>query len=257
MNDKIRLLYAEDNPQDADLTRTHFAQEAPDFEIEIVSTGEKCLERLKEQNYDVLLLDYSLPDIDGIDVLRQTIRMGFSLPVVMITGVGEDELVVKALRSGACDYIPKTPGYLSSLPAVLKGIVADYAFKGSMRQLTRKKRKILYVEHHQMDVDLTLKYFEENVSHLVTETVQNCKQALELLKGKNDLDLVLTDLRMPDMNALDFFREVKHSGIDVPFVVVTGKGDEEVAVAAIKLGAYDYVVKREGGCQCLSGRNAS
>ena len=46
MEHKIRLLYAEDNTQDADLTRAHFESEAPEFELEIVQSGEQCLKRL-------------------------------------------------------------------------------------------------------------------------------------------------------------------------------------------------------------------
>ena len=63
---------------------------------------------------------------------------------------------------------------------------------------------------------------------------------------RNDrFDLVLTDLRMPDMNALDLLREAKHGGLPAPFLIVTGRGDELAAVAALKLGALDYIVKRE------------
>jgi DNA-binding response OmpR family regulator len=58
-------------------------------------------------------------------------------------------------------------------------------------------------------------------------------------------DLLLADLRMPDLSALDFCREMKHKGITLPVVIVTGKGDEETAVAALRQGAYDYIVKRE------------
>ena len=48
MTQKIRALYAEDSPIDADLTRTHFEISAPQIELEIVDTGEKCLARLKD-----------------------------------------------------------------------------------------------------------------------------------------------------------------------------------------------------------------
>jgi len=54
----------------------------------------------------------------------------------------------------------------------------------------------------------------------------------------------VTDFRLPDMSALDLLRETKARHCQVPFVVITGMGDEEAAVAALKLGAFDYVVKR-------------
>jgi signal transduction histidine kinase len=55
----------------------------------------------------------------------------------------------------------------------------------------------------------------------------------------------VTDLRLPDMNALDLLSEARHRGLQVPFIVITGMGDEEAAVAALKLGASDYIVKRD------------
>jgi signal transduction histidine kinase len=58
-------------------------------------------------------------------------------------------------------------------------------------------------------------------------------------------DLVMTDLRMPDMSALELLRETRHRGITVPFVILTGRGDEAAAIAALRLGACDYIVKRD------------
>jgi hypothetical protein len=53
MNPTIRLLYAEDNPQDADLTRAHFADRAPDFDLQVVATGAACLEQVQRSPPDL------------------------------------------------------------------------------------------------------------------------------------------------------------------------------------------------------------
>ena len=65
------MLYAENSGVDADLTKTHLELHAPEIELEIVYTGQQCLVRLEERSYDVLLLDSHLPDMEGIDVLRE------------------------------------------------------------------------------------------------------------------------------------------------------------------------------------------
>ena len=101
MSGPFRVLYAEDNEQDADLTRFRFSEEAPDLEIEVVATGRACLERLSAERPDVLLLDNHLPDMDGLDVLRNVVASRLPVPVVLVTGVGDEDLVVKALRLGA------------------------------------------------------------------------------------------------------------------------------------------------------------
>jgi DNA-binding response OmpR family regulator len=101
----IRLLYAEDNPSDSDLTREHFAANAPDFTLDIVTTGAACLERLRGGRYDVLLLDNHLTDMDGVDVLRAVTAWAAPPPVVIVTGLGDEGLVVQVLRRGARDNV--------------------------------------------------------------------------------------------------------------------------------------------------------
>ena len=103
---------------------------------------------------------------------------------------------------------------------------------------------MLYVEHDEADIDLTRTALDETARHLSLEVARSSTEAMELLRTQT-FDLVVADLRLPDMNALDLLRESRHRHVRVPFIVVTGKGDEGAAVAALKLGAIDYIVKRE------------
>ncbi len=244
MDDRVRVLYAEDNPTDADLTKAHFALHAPDIAIDLVDTGRECLSRLERGRYDVVLLDHHLPDMDGIDVLQE-LSGKHELPVVMVTGVGDESLVVQVLRLGAHDYVSKNGNYLETLPAVLKSAVADYRVQRKQADQTGPpEHQILYVEHHRADIDLTRRHFAEAARHLILEVAVSSGQALNRLQERH-FDLVVTDLRMPDMNALDLLRETRLRGLSVPVIIITGQGDEETAVAALKLGAYDYIVKRD------------
>ena len=246
MDTPLKLLYAEDNPQDADLTSMHFARVAPDLRLEIVETGSHCLERLAAEPFDLLLLDNHLPDMDGLDVLEQIRAAGLRMPVVIITGVGDDETVARALRAGASDYISKTGSYLTGLPDILRRLVQQHRSQHQFfDESTQRPRRILHVEPNPMDVDLTASHFASAAPHLQLHTVSNCHDALALLATGYEFDLVLTDLRVPGMNALEFLHEAKHQGVELPFIVITGRGDEATAVAILRLGAYDYLVKRE------------
>jgi CheY-like chemotaxis protein len=126
MKQVIRVLYAEDNALDADLTQSHFAQLAPRFEVAVVNSGQQCLELLTAGTFDLLLLDNHLPDMDGTAILLDVAARGISIPVVMVTGAGDEALVVRLLRLGACDYVPKEGSYLETLPAVLERAVAEH-----------------------------------------------------------------------------------------------------------------------------------
>ena len=129
MNSALRILYAEDNALDADLTRSHFSEHAPDIEIEVVETGQACLDRLTQAGCDLLLLDHHLPDMEGLDVLKRLVHTGMRVPVVLVTGVGDESLVVKALRLGAASYVPKSGNYLASLPDLLRLVVEEHGLK--------------------------------------------------------------------------------------------------------------------------------
>ena len=247
MSGPLRVLYTEDNDRDADLTRVHFSERAPDLELEIVATGRGCLERLSVAPPDVLLLDNHLPDMEGLDVLRSVVRRRAPIPVVLVTGVGDEDLVVRALRLGASNYVPKAGSYLETLPDLLRTVIERHrlgvrdALPGSVHQ------RILYVEHDAADIDLTLRHFAEAAPHLDLEVVRSSASALARLAAAPSLDAVLIDLRMPDLSGLDVVREAGRRRLPLPpFIMITGKGDEEAATASLKLGAVDYVLKRGG-----------
>ena len=247
MNATIRVLYAEDNPQDADQTRSHFAEYAPEFEIEIAPTGQAFLEQLPEAAFDLLLLDYRLPDMDGLDVLKTLLHAGWRTPVVMVTGVGDEDLVVKALRLGAANYVSKQGNYLETLPDLLRGVVEDDRRNQSRGAPAAAARRILYLEHLPMDTELTVRHFADAAPNFTIDVVRSCREAMRRLEQPRAYDLALIDLRMPEQSGLDFVREAKRLRLPLPpFIIVSGKGDEAAAIACLKLGAADYVAKREG-----------
>ena len=245
MTHRLRVLYAEDSAIDADLTSTHFRLHAPQIELEVVDTARRCLARLETGMFDVLLLDNHLPDMDGTDVLQQLAVKKLALPVVMVTGIGDEALVVQVLRLGASDYVAKERNYLASLPSVLDSAVTSYRHRQVQGDATGTRRyRILYVEHDAVDIDLTQRHFATAALHFDLQIVRSSTEGLAALE-QDEFDLVLADLRMPDLTALDLLREARHRSLRVPFIVLTGKGDEDAAVTAFRSGASDYIVKRD------------
>jgi two-component system sensor histidine kinase UhpB len=105
--------------------------------------------------------------------------------------------------------------------------------------------KILYVEDEIAHVMLTERTLEENLHqefHLIH--AENIANALKLLDAEPDIDLVLSDLRLPDGTGLELLKTIRERKAPPAVVLVTGQGDQEVAVAALKAGAADYLVKQ-------------
>jgi PAS domain S-box-containing protein len=105
--------------------------------------------------------------------------------------------------------------------------------------------KILYVEDEFAHVVLAQRTLDESYQQpfklLHADTMA---EALKVLESEPDVDLVLSDLRLPDGTGLDLLKKVRAREKAPAVVLVTGQGDQEVAVAALKAGAADYLVKQ-------------
>ncbi len=107
--------------------------------------------------------------------------------------------------------------------------------------------KILYVEDNQLDADLTRRELNKSAPDLLMDIVPNQRDAFRALDKVRDYDLVLSDMRLPDGDGLAILAHIRARNLTVAVVIITGQGDEDTAVAALKAGAQDYVIKRDGG----------
>ncbi len=104
----LNLLLVEDNPADADLLQ-EILDEANETEWSLVhvETLKEALKCLNETPFDVVLLDLSLPDKQGLDTVQKTYQVAPDLPIVVLTGLNDKVIAIEALRQGAQDYLVK------------------------------------------------------------------------------------------------------------------------------------------------------
>jgi len=246
----MKVLYVEDNEQDADLTCRRLARLAPDIVIATAHTLADARMHLAAEEAagalpDVLLVDVRLPDGNGLELLGEVRLRGLPIAVVMLTGSGDEALVVAALRSGADDYVVKSGAYIERLPTTLAGVVEAFRQTSAHRSTPIR---VLYAEPSASDVDLLQRHLARYAPHLQVEAVFTAHEALARLPPDVDPgpDVLLLDFKLPGMNALDVVREVRHErGLSLPIIVITGHGDETSAAQTLKLGATDYLVKQE------------
>ena len=247
----MRVLYIEDSESDADLTRRYLARHAAHVELEIADTFQAAMQRLAvctvdEPIYDLVLTDVRLPDGDGLSVLAHIRTRQLPVAVVVLTGSGNEEMAVAALKTGADDYLAKRDNYLERLVSTLENTLRR--FRTAITRHTLPLR-VLYAEHHAADIDLTRRHLGRYAPHIHLEVVNTAPEVLQrlLYERKANYDLLMLDYRLPGMNALDLLKELEHADkLDMPTVLVTGQGDEEVAVQALRLGVADYLVKNPG-----------
>ncbi len=131
-----------------------------EFEIGEAGSGAEALEKVKEQRYDLLLLDVGLPDFDGRELCKVIRRGGHKMPVIMLTAADTDADTILGLESGANDYVTK-PFRLGVLLARIRAqlrqheqsedavfTIGPYSFRPSAKLLfdPETKRKIRLTE---------------------------------------------------------------------------------------------------------------
>ena len=246
----MKVLYVEDNPIDIDLTLRHLKKTAPHIEMSTAGSQAEALKKINDadfSSYDLVLTDMHLRDGNGIAILSHIRAHSVPVSVVLLTGQGDEQSAVAALKAGADDYVIKKSGYLENLPRFLDDAVASYYAAKERKVHTIK---VLYIEHNQVDVDLTCRHFAKQGSHIQMETLYSVAEFYEMLDTSDRLlgyDVLLLDYRLPQENALEVLKRLRSSPCSkIPVILITGKGDEAIAVQALKLGAFDYLSKNQG-----------
>jgi len=244
----IRILYLEDNMFDIDLTQLEIKKSIPDSTVVIAKTIKEANKHLADNpDFQVAILDLNLPDGNGIDMLIEIRRQKLPIAVIILTGSGNEESATAALKAGADDYLTKTEGYLKKLPDII--VLAIKNFRKNLEK-SFKPLNVLYVEWNKPDIEFTLRHFQKYAPHFQLVNISTANEALNLLP-KNDtencsFDLLLMDYRLPGLNAIEVIKIIRQERkLRIPIVLVTGHGNETVAVQALKLGANEYLVKRE------------
>ena len=245
----MRVLYIEDNPVDADLARLALARDLPECTLEITPTLAAARERLgREPVFDVVLSDLRLPDGSGLDILADIRDRKLAAAVVMLTGTGDQQSAVASLKAGADDYLAKRDNYLDRLGQTLSAALARHRSAAERRA---RPLRVLYVEHNALDIRQTLWHFAQHAPHLRLETVLRPYEALSRLpddpSGTAAFDVLLLDYHLPELDALDLIKTIRRErGLDLPIVLVTAQGSEDVAARALHLGVDEYLSKHSG-----------
>ncbi len=154
----LRVLYAEHNASDIDLTYRHLARSAPYIQLDVVNTASELFQRILngdagENGYDLLMLDYRLPGMNGLEVLKEVRHVHqLNLPVVLVTGHGNEDMVSHALKLGAADFVIKNTGYLYKLPSVLENAFYRAQLVREQAALRESEEKLRIVFNESLDV---------------------------------------------------------------------------------------------------------
>lgn len=189
-----QILIIEDNPDDYFFTIRHLKKHGLNFAHERVHTREAILKAIKPKadkaiatDWDLILCDYKLPGMTGMDVLTLLKNQGCDLPVILISGeIGEDT-AVEAMRAGASDYVLKAQ--LHRLVPAIQRELLEYARRKQLFETKQLNEAMTAELIEARDRAVKLNHHKSNLLAFVAHEVKNPLKAIELFSEQLSVDI--------------------------------------------------------------------
>jgi two-component system, sensor histidine kinase and response regulator len=229
------------------------------FHVGLATSGQEALVELERaadagQPYDLVLMDYKMPGMDGIEASRR-IKKGSGLPkiptIVMVTAYGREEIMARAEAAGLEGFLIKPVNQ-----SVLLNTILEVFGRGGPRQfqplaarathpdaiVSIRGARLLVAEDNEINQQVAREILES--AGFVVELANNGRQALERVRS-GAYDAVLMDIQMPEMDGLQATEALRRESrfTDLPIIAMTAHamaGDRE---QSLKAGMNDHVTK--------------
>jgi len=138
-----RILIVDDDSDHNDLQRDAILRLPANYTVVQAYGPDECLEVAAKSQFDLIILDYTLPGMDGLALMESIKGSSLDVPIVMVTGHGDERVAVEAMKHGACDYLTKTPDmrFLETLPIVVQRALKQHRLSAEKKQLEERVRQ--------------------------------------------------------------------------------------------------------------------
>lgn len=243
----IRVLYAEDDPQVADMVQLYFARLGDAYALDIVGSGRQCLAKMEDGGYDVLLLDLMMPDLNGLQVLGELTARRDPTPVIMVSGQGQYDLAVRALRAGAVDCIDKNSPDFRRIHEIVQRVHARHQRLNLAPTPPGPPRsyRVLFVDTEESQRRHVAEFFQANAPRLPL-TAAGPEVLEQFLSGQQEFDAIVLGPHLESVAMLDWLRHLRVLDERLPVIVISHFDHAETTIAAFKLGAHDFLLNGAG-----------
>lgn len=188
--------------------------------------GYQAIEAVRMTHFDAIFMDIKMPGINGVQTFREVKKIDPEATVIMMTAYSVEDLVKEALEEGAYTIVYK-PFDIDKIIAIIE-------------ELLHGKILILVVDDRFADRE-TLKAILEDKGYRVA-TASDGTEAIQMAKERH-YDIIFLDVKLPGMNGVETFEQVKEIDPQATVIMMTGYSEEDLVKKAVCVGAYTCLHK--------------
>ena len=226
MSEKLKVLVVDDN-EDFCRNVTDIL-ELKGYEMVSAYDGFKGLELVKQNGFDLVLMDVKMPVMDGVETYRKLKEIASATPVIMVTAFAVEDLIREALREGAYGSLKKPLDFEQ-----LFGLIEQATGKGAMILVADDDENLCA----NMQEVLSDKGFRVSAAYDGNMAVEQAE--------KNNFDIMLLDMKLPALNGLETYLAIRAFRPNVVAIIITGYRQEmsELVQRALRENVYTCLEK--------------
>lgn len=222
------------------------------YGVDVATTGQGALDSAEQKAFDLLVADLRLPDMDGMEVIRQVKQTRPETGVIVITGYANVHTAVDAMKTGAFDYLSKPfteADFLGRVAAAMQkrkqrdgkeAVAPDEAAPEEPGETAAAGLRVLVVEDEPSVANGIRMILNEQ--GFDTEIAGTGEAGINMITDAH-FDLLVIDLRLPDMDGKQVIRQAAQQLPGTPVIVITGYVSVPSAVDALRMNVSDYLAK--------------
>lgn len=224
--DISKVLVVDDDPNLTDLLVDTLS--AIGYEPHSAGSAQEALNVLSSMRIDLVISDINMPEMSGLELLQEIKKKNRRLPVMLITGIGSDGIKAQAYSKGADGFLAK-PFRIGTMESEI----------GKMLSSLQKRRIVVIDDNEEFLASLCQRLEEgDNEVHAFT-TVKATTDYLT----ENPVDLVITDLKMPDGDGLGLISQLHDRFPNLPVVMVSAYATDDLVERIRKSGVQKFLTK--------------
>jgi PAS domain S-box-containing protein len=228
----LKVLLVEDDPGDALLLQTLLTQtEEVQFDLVCATRLVEGLKNLSETTFDIMLLDLSLPDSVGLATIDNVRAYTFDVPIIVLTGLDDEEIAMQAVQAGAQDYLAKGDLDVNMLTRAIRYAVERHRLQTALAQAQRQEEESLKQANDELEMRVVARTAElqETNAHLQDEIAERTKAEREREALVNHLMAANQSLKELTKEVQQSHREIEQLIAEIPSILIGVEADDRIS----------------------------